>query len=180
MEKKLEKDEYTKGQIGLYLGDMDQDELEESKTKQIILGTYQMAEEGLDIPTLNVVILGTPKSAIKQSVGRILRQEFYEEHPIVIDIVDEAKIFSTQFTKRLKYYQKQEYTVYQSYIADHDDLCDPDAKDQTKIYHMYNDLKYFSRCMKDMSLQGQTKKSNKHVFVPTVIRAHKTESLFVD
>ncbi len=33
-----------------------------------------MASEGMDIPKLNTIILGSPKSDIVQSVGRILRQ----------------------------------------------------------------------------------------------------------
>ena len=179
LKKKLDNDECTKENVGLYLGEMSQDELEISKTKQIILGTYDMAQEGLDIPTLNVVILGTPKSAIKQSVGRILRQEFYEEHPLVVDIVDDAEIFTKQFGKRLKYYEKQEYTIYHSYVADDEDLCDPKPV-KGEIYHMYNDEKYFKSCMTDLSLQEKPKKPSKHEYVPMVTKAHRTQSLFVE
>lgn len=116
----LEENEYTKGNVGKYLGGMSDIELQKSATKQIILGTYSMAEEGLDIENLNVVILCTPKSAIKQSVGRILRKDIYEEHPIVIDIVDEDNsIFKKQSGTRDTYYYKQHYNIQNFYISDY-------------------------------------------------------------
>jgi len=116
----LNKNEYIKGNVGKYIGKMSEDELAESATKQIIIGTYSMAEEGLDIENLNVVILCTPKSAIKQSVGRILRKDVYEEHPIVIDIIDEDNfIFKKQSKIREAYYKKQNYNIQEFKISDY-------------------------------------------------------------
>ena len=112
---------YLKDSVGKYIGGMSEYDLGISATKQIILGTYGMAEEGLDIENLNVVILCTPKSAIKQSVGRILRKEVYEEHPIVIDIIDDDNdIFKKQSRTRDDYYCKQEYNIQDFYISDYD------------------------------------------------------------
>jgi superfamily II DNA or RNA helicase len=116
--KALEANEYLEGNVGLYLGGMSESELAESGTKQIILGTFSMAEEGLDIENLNVIILGTPKSKIRQSVGRILRKEVYEEHPIVIDIRDDIEVFGKQYEKRLAYYCRQKYAIYEYYVTD--------------------------------------------------------------
>ena len=45
----------------------------ESSKKKIIFATFSQAHEGLDIPTLDTVILATPKSDIVQSIGRIMR-----------------------------------------------------------------------------------------------------------
>lgn len=119
--KMLNKNEYMKNNIGIYIGSIPEKELLKSSTKQIILGTYEMAQEGLDIENLNVVILGTPKSAIKQSVGRILRKEIYEEHPIVIDIVDfNNKIFTNQYKTREKHYIKQRYGIHEAKISDYE------------------------------------------------------------
>lgn len=116
----LKKNEYIKGNVGKYIGKMSEDELAKSATKQIILGTYSMAEEGLDIENLNVVILCTPKSAIKQSVGRILRKDVYEEHPMVIDIIDEDNsILKKQSNVRDMYYKKQHYNIHNFYISDY-------------------------------------------------------------
>ena len=112
---------YTKDNVGKYLGGMSESELAISATKQIIIGTYSMAEEGLDIENLNVVLLCTPKSAIKQSVGRILRKEKYEEHPIVIDLVDEDNaVLKKQSNTRDSYYKKQYYNIQVFNVADYE------------------------------------------------------------
>ena len=119
--KLLNQNKYTKGSVGKYMGGMSEDALAESATKQIILGTYDMAQEGLDIENLNVVILCTPKSAIKQSVGRILRKDVYEEHPIVIDIVDEDNIvIKKQSARRDQYYHKQKYNIQEFKVSDYE------------------------------------------------------------
>ena len=46
-----------------------------AQEKDIILGTYSMASEGMDIPKLNTIFLASPKSDVVQSVGRILRKK---------------------------------------------------------------------------------------------------------
>lgn len=118
--KLLEENEYTKGSVGKYIGSMSESELAESATKQIILGTYEMASEGLDIENLNVVFLCTPKSAIRQSVGRILRKEVYEEHPIVVDFIDDDNsVFKKQASTRDAYYRKQHYNIQDFYFSDY-------------------------------------------------------------
>ena len=116
----INKNKYLTGHVGKYIGGMAEKDLDKSSTKQIILGTYGMAEEGLDIENLNVVILCTPKSAIKQSVGRILRKDIYEEHPIVIDIIDkDNSIFNKQSATRNRYYIKQKYNIQNFNISDY-------------------------------------------------------------
>ena len=67
-------------------------ELKESETKDVVFGTYAMAKEGLDIPSLNTLILASPVSDVEQAVGRILRKE-QEVYPIVIDVVDLFFVF---------------------------------------------------------------------------------------
>ncbi len=151
LEKLLEENEYTKDNVGKYLGMMKQDELQLASTKQIILGTFNMAEEGLDIENLNVIILGTPKSKIRQSVGRILRKEVYEEHPLVIDIRDESEVFNKQFLKRLDYYYKQEYSIYEYYFTDVD-VTDVNINDvKMEKFHMYDDEESLTNCLNDFS-----------------------------
>ena len=49
---------------------MKPEELKESQNRDIILGTFSMASEGMDVPKLNTVILASPKSDVEQSVGR--------------------------------------------------------------------------------------------------------------
>ena len=116
----IKENNYMQHSVGKYIGSMSEKELSLSGVKQIILGTYDMAQEGLDIENLNVVILATPKSAIKQSVGRILRKEVYEEHPIVIDIVDvKNAIFKKQSDRRLCYYLQNQYNIQKFDISDY-------------------------------------------------------------
>ena len=68
--------------VGYYLGGMKQTILDESRNKQIIVGSHSMCSEGLDIATLSTLIFVTPKTDIVQSVGRILRTK--HNNPIVI------------------------------------------------------------------------------------------------
>lgn len=57
----------------------------------VIVATYSLAREGLDIPTLDVVHLATPqkdKAIVKQSVGRVERNVEGKMTPLIMDYVD--------------------------------------------------------------------------------------------
>ena len=95
--------------VGYYLGGMKEKDLKESETKQIIIATYAMASEALDIKTLTTLIMATPKTDIEQSVGRILREK--HSQPIVVDIIDSHSIFQKQWVKRQKFYKSQKYKI---------------------------------------------------------------------
>jgi superfamily II DNA or RNA helicase len=100
--------------IGYYVGGMKQKDLDISAAKQIILGTFAMASEGMNIPTLNAVLLATPKSNIEQSVGRILRLKPEERtiQPIIFDIVDSAFVECYgQWSRRKKFYKECGYSL---------------------------------------------------------------------
>jgi superfamily II DNA or RNA helicase len=97
------------GSVGYYVGGMKEKDLKISETKQIIIATYSMAAEGLDIKTLTTLVLATPKTDIIQAVGRILRVK--QEQPVVIDIVDNHEIFQRQYQKRKTFYRKQKYKI---------------------------------------------------------------------
>jgi len=99
--------------IGYYLGGMKEVDLKESESKKVIIATYAMASEGLDIKTLTTLLMATPKSDVCQSVGRILRSK--HANPLVIDIIDVHQIFKNQFVKRKTYYNKKKYDI-QSYM----------------------------------------------------------------
>lgn len=96
--------------VGYYVGGMKEIELKKSESKNIIIATYSMASEALDIKTLTTLIMATPKTDVTQSIGRILRTK--HGNPLVIDIIDTHEIFRNQWKKRLTYYKKQKYTVY--------------------------------------------------------------------
>lgn len=95
--------------VGYYVGGMKEKDLKESETKNIIIATYAMAAEGLDIKTLTTLIMATPKTDIEQSVGRILREK--HSNPIVVDIIDTHNIFQNQWNKRRLFYNKKKYKI---------------------------------------------------------------------
>jgi len=97
--------------IGYYIGGMSEIELKKSEKKQVILATYSMSAEGLDIPTLNTEFLITPKTDIVQSVGRILRAKHNYSHPIIYDFIDSHDLFQRQWIKRKTYFKKQNYKI---------------------------------------------------------------------
>jgi superfamily II DNA or RNA helicase len=105
--------------IGYYLGGMKDEKLKESESKKIILATYAMASEGLDIKTLTSLVLATPKSDVCQSVGRILRSK--HESPLVIDIIDDNPALLSQYNKRLTYYSSKNYEIqeFKNYMKYH-------------------------------------------------------------
>ncbi len=98
--------------VGYYIGGMKEEQLKESETKKVIIATYAMAEEGLDIKTLTTLIMATPKVDVTQAVGRILRKK--SSNAEVYDIVDQHDIFKRHFSKRKTYYKKNKFKVIMS------------------------------------------------------------------
>lgn len=116
----IEREMAEKGiEIGYYIGGMKQSALELSTKKLAILATYQMAAEGLDIATIDTIVLATPKTDIEQAVGRIRPKTGDSERntPLVIDIVDEFSIFENQAFKRLAFYKKKNYEITTTKVA---------------------------------------------------------------
>jgi len=105
--------------IGYYIGGMKMEELKKSESKQIILATYSMAAEALDIKSLTSLFLASPKSDIIQAVGRILREK--HANPLVIDLIDNHDVFLNQFNKRRAFYNEKNYKIIRS---NNDKYCD--------------------------------------------------------
>jgi superfamily II DNA or RNA helicase len=95
--------------VGYYIGGMKESELKKSEAKKIIIGTYAMASEALDIKTLTTLVMATPKTDITQAVGRILRTK--DHTPLVIDFIDQHDVFLNQWKKRKSYYKKENYKI---------------------------------------------------------------------
>tara|TARA_B000000475_G_scaffold176729_1_gene142210 strand:- start:1864 stop:3198 length:1335 start_codon:yes stop_codon:yes gene_type:complete len=92
---------------GLYMGGMKEADLAESSTKKIIFATFSQAHEGLDIPSLDTVILATPKSDIVQSIGRIMREtKGKKNNPNIYDIFDQWSVCHAMYNKRLRVYKQ--------------------------------------------------------------------------
>jgi superfamily II DNA or RNA helicase len=82
---------------GLYMGGMSSEQHTEASQKQVIVATFSLAYEGLDIPSLDTLFLVTPHSDVKQAVGRITRVPGTKE---VFDIVDNWCVLQGMFYKR--------------------------------------------------------------------------------
>ena len=123
-------------EVGYYVGGMAQKYLDESAKKNIIMATYQMAAEGMNIPSLNTVIFASPISDIQQSIGRILREKPSERKyiPLVIDIWDEFSIFTRKGYTRIKYYKNNNYTMH-NFI----DNCFVEPKKETNVKYKFID-----------------------------------------
>ena len=98
--------------VGYYVGGMKENALKLSESKNIIIATYSMASEALDIKTLTTLVMATPKTDVTQSIGRILRTKHTQ--PLVVDIIDKHELFRKQWQKRQKYYFKNNYTIQQT------------------------------------------------------------------
>ena len=92
--------------VGFYVGGMSKEEREDAEKCNILLGTFQMAKEGLDIPEIDTLYLVTPKSDVEQSIGRILRYHEDKKDPVVVDIVDTLPICVEFAAKRARQYSR--------------------------------------------------------------------------
>ena len=95
--------------VGYYIGGMKEVALKATELKQVVIATYAMAAEALDIKTLCTLIMVTPKTDIEQSVGRILRSD--HDQPVVVDIVDSHDPFVKQWGKRKTFYKRENYQI---------------------------------------------------------------------
>jgi superfamily II DNA or RNA helicase len=125
---------------GYYIGGMKMTDLDISATKQIILATYQMSSEGLNIPTLNTVILASPIGDIQQSVGRILREKKSERKyiPLCIDIYDNFSLFKFKGNKRINYYKNNGYKI-KTYIENELIISDDENNQNQKCVFINDD-----------------------------------------
>jgi superfamily II DNA or RNA helicase len=95
--------------VGYYIGGMKESALKTTESKQVVIATYAMAAEALDIKTLCTLVMVTPKTDIEQSVGRILRSD--HDQPVVVDIVDSHDPFVKQWAKRKTFYKQENYQI---------------------------------------------------------------------
>lgn len=95
--------------VGYYVGGMKEKDLKITEGRRIVLATYAMAAEALDIKTLSTLVMATPKTDIEQSVGRILRAK--GQNPIVVDILDSHDYLKRQWNSRRLFYKKCNYRI---------------------------------------------------------------------
>lgn len=81
----------------------------EAGEKKILVATYQLAKEGLDIPSLRNIIFATPQrnvTVVTQSIGRVERKSPGKEYGTVYDYVDDFGILKGWSKKRDSIYKK--------------------------------------------------------------------------
>ena len=122
-----------------YIGGMNQTKLDEAAKSTVILASYGMASEALDIPSLNTLIMATPRRSIEQSVGRILRTKNHEVQPLIVDIVDQLNSFNNQGMARRKFYKKLKYTIRLLDVEENEILGDEDITEHVNTSLAYVD-----------------------------------------
>jgi len=99
---------------GYFIGGMKKNDRDKSIDKKIILATYSMAKEALDIKSLNSLFLITSRTDIIQAVGRVLRLK--RDKSFIIDFIDNFSVFKNQAEKRKQYYHKCNYIINNIYV----------------------------------------------------------------
>ena len=80
-----------------------------SGAKKYLFATYSLCKEGLDIPRLERLYMGTPQkdyAVITQSIGRIARIHPGKSQPIVYDFVDDIQHLAKMYKIRCRHYRK--------------------------------------------------------------------------
>jgi superfamily II DNA or RNA helicase len=97
----------------LFVGSMKRVDRENaSEFAQILFASVTLAQEGLDIPRLDTLILACPMNDVTQAVGRILRPYALKKPPVVIDIVDDmCTSFILNASRRESVYRKLQFDL---------------------------------------------------------------------
>jgi superfamily II DNA or RNA helicase len=94
--------------IGYYIGGM-KEEIREAagKDARVLLASYAMASEAMNIKSLNAVVLASPRKKVEQSVGRILRERPGDRKvaPVIVDVIDSHGVYQGQWRKRRAFYK---------------------------------------------------------------------------
>lgn len=125
---------------GPYVGSTKQEILNESKKKQILIGTYKMVGEGFDCSKLDTLILASPKKSLRQIAGRIMRKEKHKRDkiPLIIDICDNFSIFKNWSKLRQAFYNYYNYRQISYSVYD---IYDESKNKQEKIQNKEDNKK---------------------------------------
>lgn len=77
----------------------------------IILTTFQMSSEGIDIPSLSIGVVACPKGNVQQAVARILRDKHPQHQPLICDFVEGVSIWDRSWYKRKRFYASEGFEV---------------------------------------------------------------------
>lgn len=100
--------------MSYYVGGMKEEERESgAKEAKVLLASYAMASEAMNIKHLNCVVMASPRKKVEQSTGRILRvqKDQRQVNPLIVDVVDSHGMYQGQWRKRAAYYKKCKYRI---------------------------------------------------------------------
>lgn len=97
--------------IDYYVGGRSKIELEIASKKRVVLATYAMCSEGTDCPWWDTLVLATPRSNVKQAIGRVMRFLPEKKQPVILDLIDHDSIFSAFYNKREQQYYEVGATI---------------------------------------------------------------------
>jgi superfamily II DNA or RNA helicase len=166
--------------IRYYIGGMKEKERKDSESADLLLASYSMAKEAMDIPILDTVLMVTSKSNIEQSIGRIQRKIEYpdEKPPLVIDLVDNFSSFQSQSIKRNVFYRKNNYPVTNFIFEDiNSSQIYSDFEEGIKDFLRYSEISdnlVIEEC-KDIESLSQKKTTKKK---PVIIQTKIDSSLY--
>jgi hypothetical protein len=103
--------DYEPRVVATYLGQMKKAQRETATLAQVIVATYGMAFEALDIPRLDTLVMATPRSEIEQPCGRIMRPHPSKKTPWIIDVVDQFSLFEGFAWKHYRYFRDLGYAI---------------------------------------------------------------------
>ena len=99
---------------GLYIGSVSKADREKAKEKSVMLATYKMMSEGSDIASLDTLVMLTPKSDVRQIIGRIRREHPDKRKPLVLDLVDaNSYVLKAYANKRKRWYNQMGSSIYE-------------------------------------------------------------------
>jgi len=79
---------------------------------RVVVTTFQYASEGMDVKTLDTLILASPRSEMEQIVGRIFRPCPDKKTPLIVDIYEDYYDFYLgMWRKRHRFYTSEGYVM---------------------------------------------------------------------
>ena len=117
-----------------YYGKVKKNKRIEAETEaDMLFGTFDMAQEGLDIDGLNTIVLATSQKDVVQAVGRTTRKILKngDVRPLVIDIIDDLSIYTNHAKVRQIGYNKNKYQI-ENYYMDDDFIFTDKYNNKTK------------------------------------------------